>query len=101
MPGLPTSPAGERNEENLSSEAVRMVDFARRWAPFGGGDPEDIFTSFGISARRFFIRIQQIVSTHPSAVSDPALRERLLAVCAHRLSQPHPTGRPAPQTFIT
>ncbi|MBA4024995.1 MAG: hypothetical protein C0482_21775 [Gordonia sp.] len=102
MPGLhPSSPVGEHSEETLTAEAVRMLDFARRWAPFGGGDAEDIFTSFGISSQRFFLRVQQLLAEHPSAVPNPAARSRLAAVCADRLQHPDPTGRPAPQAFIT
>lgn len=96
-----TPSAGQRSNDDLPAEAVRMLDFARRWAPFGGADAEDIFMGFGISSRRFFLRIQRLITQHPAAVPNPAVRDELAAVCVDRLDHPDPTGRPAPQAFVT
>lgn len=91
----------ERGESDVPAEVNRMMNFACRWAPFGGGNAEDIFMTFGVSSRRYFLRVQQIITTHPEVVTDPIMRRRIVAVCAHRLANPDPTGRPASQAFVT
>ncbi|WP_179274797.1 MULTISPECIES: DUF3263 domain-containing protein [unclassified Rhodococcus (in: high G+C Gram-positive bacteria)] len=45
----------------LSVEELRMLELARRWAPFGGADTTDIYVEFGLSRTQFYDRIQQIL----------------------------------------
>lgn len=91
----------EPGDHDLPPEVARMLDFAQRWAPFGGGDPEDIFLSFGVRSRVYFVRLQQILLKHPAVVPDPTLRAHLIAVCADRLADPDPLGGPSAQAFFT
>nr|WP_170945386.1 MULTISPECIES: hypothetical protein [unclassified Rhodococcus (in: high G+C Gram-positive bacteria)] len=37
-----------------------IVEFYRRWAPFGGPPAADIFTEFGLSINQFYARHRQL-----------------------------------------
>nr|WP_271209274.1 DUF3263 domain-containing protein [Rhodococcus wratislaviensis]GLK33777.1 hypothetical protein GCM10017611_06200 [Rhodococcus wratislaviensis] len=76
----------------MSELEIDLLDFARRWAPYGGGSVEDIFVTFGWSATKFFERLEDLV-THKFLPIDDSLRHRLLDICAHRL-QRRPDGIP-------
>ncbi|SIS04970.1 hypothetical protein [Williamsia sterculiae] len=67
-----------------------MVFFAIRWAPFGGGAPEDIWTQFGVAERVFFLRLRQLLSGQRPAGADDLTWTRLRAVCDARLDVPAP-----------
>jgi hypothetical protein len=41
----------------IDSEQNRMLDFARLWAPHGGGPSEDIMVRFGLTSTEFFTRL--------------------------------------------
>ncbi|NKY42573.1 hypothetical protein [Nocardia cerradoensis] len=36
-----------------------MIEFAIRWAPFGGANPGDLLVTFGIDRRRFMTLIEE------------------------------------------
>ena len=38
-----------------------MLQFAYRWAPYGGGLPSEIFVEFGMPAQEYFDRVRKIV----------------------------------------
>ncbi|MFI8771854.1 hypothetical protein ACIGKQ_06805 [Gordonia sp. NPDC062954] len=40
-------------------ERQAMLAFALRWAPHGG-DPDDIWTTFGVSDRTYFLRLRTL-----------------------------------------
>ncbi|MFT4398411.1 DUF3263 domain-containing protein [Gordonia lacunae] len=69
-----------------SRERGAMLAFAMHWAPYGGGDPEDIWITFGISARTYFLRLQALLNQAlPAGVDDDTWR-RLQQLCADRLT---------------
>lgn len=72
-----------------------MLEFALRWAPFGGGDSEDIWVSFGVTEQVYFARLQIVLHGDPPAGLDTVLWERLRRVCARRLAE-WPTSTPTP-----
>lgn len=79
-------------------DADQILAFAIRWAPFGGGDPYDIYSNFGIDESVFFTRIIDVLSTVPlRAGLDELARQRLLDVAQHRLTLTKPT-RTTPAT---
>lgn len=76
-------------------EREAMLEFALRWAPFGGGDSEDIWVSFGVTEQVYFARLQIVLHGDPPAGLDTVLWERLRRVCARRLAE-WPTSTPTP-----
>jgi len=71
--------------EDTPTEVVHMLDFARRWAPFGGGEPEDIFVEFGLPADTYFERLRNFLRAHPMAIMDPAVGQAMSTVCNQRI----------------
>ncbi|MDT2007358.1 DUF3263 domain-containing protein [Rhodococcus opacus] len=49
----------------LDKEAEEIVQFARRWSPFGGAPAHEIFIQFGMSPTRFAQRLQEILHRGP------------------------------------
>ncbi|PBC47469.1 hypothetical protein CJ177_41610 [Rhodococcus sp. ACPA1] len=49
----------KRNHPDIDVE--QLIEFAIRWAPFGGATEEEIFVHFGITTRRFIERLWQVV----------------------------------------
>ncbi|GAC69451.1 hypothetical protein [Gordonia soli] len=66
-------------------DSQRMLVFAQRWVPFGGGSADDIFTEFGVTERVFFLRLRHLTrSLAPSAIDD-VTRRSLERICSARL----------------
>jgi hypothetical protein len=38
---------------SVEAELAPVIDFAIRWAPFGGADSGDLLVAFGVGRRRF------------------------------------------------
>ncbi|MBC2642086.1 MULTISPECIES: hypothetical protein [unclassified Rhodococcus (in: high G+C Gram-positive bacteria)] len=73
----------------MTREELDMLDFAVKWAPFGGGD-EHILPEFGIFPAVFYRRLQRLLARH--ATVDDSVRLRLDELCTNKLA-PAPTGR--------
>lgn len=43
-----------------------LLEFARRWEPFGGPSAADILVEFGMTPSRFSERLKDLRSRHPS-----------------------------------
>lgn len=54
-------------------ENRRIVDFAVRWAPYGGPPAEDILVEFGMSSRRFYQQLKDIVLGCPMPDTERAV----------------------------
>lgn len=67
------------------SDKDRAIEFARRWAPGGGGSAEDIFVQFGVSEPVFFTRLAYFLDTSPSGTVPPDTLAILRAMCEQRL----------------
>lgn len=70
-----------------------VLQFALRWAAFGGGHADDIFIAFGWNEKRYFTRLQALLHADAPAALDESTRTDLLALCAHRIGR----FRPVPQ----
>lgn len=73
-------------QEQDIREQERMVDFATRWLPYGGGSEEDIIVGFGIGTTEFFTRLRaalddEAITDNLDRAQAGALRE----VCRRRL----------------
>ncbi|MBV7706520.1 hypothetical protein NOVA_27410 [Nocardia nova] len=42
-----------RSARSMDAEVERVIDFAIRWAPFGGASSEDLLVAFGVGRPRF------------------------------------------------
>jgi hypothetical protein len=42
-------------------ETNRVIEFASRWAPYGGATEEEILVEFGMTPRRFIERLWQVI----------------------------------------
>lgn len=70
--------------KKLTVQDERLLAFAQLWAPYGGGDPEDIMVGFGLPERVFFQRLLHLLGTHPWHL-DNATRMQLAEVSKRRL----------------
>ncbi|KZF09413.1 MAG: DUF3263 domain-containing protein [Rhodococcus sp. (in: high G+C Gram-positive bacteria)] len=70
----------------IDSEQNRMLDFARLWAPHGGGPSEDIMVRFGLTSTEFFTRLQSLLEhDEQTELLTPGTRALVLACCRRRL----------------
>ena len=74
-------PRQKRTETFVTKEELTVLEFAVKWAPFGGGD-EHILPEFGILPHVFYRRLQCLLSRHTA--NDSVLR-RLRDLCTSKL----------------
>jgi hypothetical protein len=43
------------------NEAARILELARRWAPYGGPPDDDIFVQFGLTRAEFMNRLDNLM----------------------------------------
>ncbi|MCJ0949979.1 hypothetical protein MTX37_29075 [Rhodococcus sp. ARC_M8] len=56
-----TSPSfTNHDEEQIPREDERLINYALRWAPYGGGD-EDILPEFGLSPAIYYRRLRSLL----------------------------------------
>ena len=53
--------SANRAPKHPDAEAERLIEFAHRWAQYGGATEEDILVHFGMTTRRFIERLWQVV----------------------------------------
>ena len=61
-----------------------ILDFARRWEPFGGADTLEILLLFGLSVDRYKARLHRVLEGQSAHRLDAGLRLRLLEYAADR-----------------
>ena len=62
-----------------------MVQFAKVWAPYGGGPDEDIFVTFGLTPREYFTRLTTLLPLLPAGELTPSQLRTIRTLCAERL----------------
>ncbi|WP_156045848.1 MULTISPECIES: DUF3263 domain-containing protein [Actinomycetes] len=67
----------------LTQEEKRMLDFAQRWYLYGGGDPEDIMVTFGVTPYVFYSRVEYLLARQPPCLS-PSTLEAMYRVAQDR-----------------
>lgn len=80
-----------RKRNHPDTEAERLIEFAVRWAPFGGATDEDILVHFGMTTRRFIERLWQVIPE--SNCSQDVIR-----ILASAYPRHHRTGGPGGPT---
>ena len=71
----------------MTKEELDMLDFAVKWAPFGGGD-EHILPEFGVFPTVFYRRLQRLLTHHPT-IND-SVKRRLDELCTTKLAPTRP-----------
>ncbi|MDH6293293.1 hypothetical protein [Rhodococcus opacus] len=51
-----------RKRKHPDAEVEHLIEFAVRWAPFGGATEEEILVHFGMTTRRFIERLWQVIA---------------------------------------
>ena len=74
----------------MTKDEFTMLDFAVKWAPFGGGD-EHILPEFGVLPTVFYRRLQRLLTRHPTL--NDSVRRRLDELCTLKLASIHPDKR--------
>ncbi|CAH0126563.1 DUF3263 domain-containing protein [Rhodococcus fascians] len=66
------------------TEDAVVLDFARRWEPYGGADASEILLCFGLSVDEFRARLHRILTRTTAYDLDPGVYRRLLRYAATR-----------------
>lgn len=75
----------------MTKDELATLDFAIKWAPFGGGD-DHILTEFGVTPAVFYCRLQRLLAQH-TGVND-SVRYRLNRLCTQKLKVARPPLKP-------
>ncbi len=51
----------DRKRAHPDIEAERLIEFACKWAPYGGASAEEILVTFGMTRPRFIERLWQVI----------------------------------------
>ncbi|MGW5515650.1 hypothetical protein [Nocardia spumae] len=54
-----------RSLRSVDTEVGPVIEFAIRWAPFGGADSGDLLVSFGVGRRRFVEMVREGLRLRP------------------------------------
>ncbi len=65
--------------------AAAIVEFGRRWSPYGGGPAEDIMVEFGWTSDRYFTELEKLLSTRPPVHLPAPVVASMLDVCRRRI----------------
>ena len=57
-------------------EDAQIIEFARRWLPYGGGNTGDLLVEFGMTPARYVARLGKILDGPPARHLEP-IRVRL------------------------
>ncbi|MGZ9886475.1 DUF3263 domain-containing protein [Rhodococcus ruber] len=79
-------------------EDDRIVEFARRWLPYGGGSPGDLLVEFGMTPAGYLARLGEILDSPAALRLHPRLRADLrnfvaARTVASRAAESAPTRR--------
>ncbi|RZK94742.1 MAG: DUF3263 domain-containing protein [Rhodococcus sp. (in: high G+C Gram-positive bacteria)] len=58
-------------------EDTRIIEFARRWLPYGGGNTGDLLVEFGMTPACYIARLGKILDSPVGRCLDPQLRTDL------------------------
>ncbi|KXX60432.1 hypothetical protein AZG88_37590 [Rhodococcus sp. LB1] len=74
-----------RKRNHPDTEADRLIEFASKWAPFGGATEEEVLVHFGMTMLRFIERLWQVIP-ESNCVQDE------IRILASVYPQPHRVG---------
>lgn len=71
---------------------TRIIEFARRWLPYGGGNTGDLLVEFGMTPACYIARLGKILDSPAVQRLDPQLRADLRTFVATRTPTRHTPG---------
>ncbi|AII08245.1 MULTISPECIES: hypothetical protein [Rhodococcus] len=74
-----------------------LIDFALRWAPFGGPNDDDLLVEFGMTSRTYYNRLARALRVRPPAEVGEDIHRALLALCY----RPHTTSYESEPSHMT
>ncbi|MEN0137378.1 MAG: hypothetical protein AAGC80_19670 [Rhodococcus sp. (in: high G+C Gram-positive bacteria)] len=69
-------------------EDTRLVEFARRWLPYGGGNTGDLLVEFGMTPACYLARLRKILDGPVGRQLDSQFRTELRAFVVARITTP-------------
>ncbi|WP_213575934.1 DUF3263 domain-containing protein [Rhodococcus sp. USK13] len=73
-------------------EDMRIIEFARRWLPYGGGTTGDLLVEFGMTPACYIARLDSILARPTDNQLDPNFREDLRRFVSLRALTTRPTS---------
>lgn len=73
-------------------EDMRIIEFARRWLPYGGGTTGDLLVEFGMTPAGYVARLNNILAGPIANQLDPNFRDDLRRFVSLCTSRPGPTA---------
>ncbi|MGW0040125.1 DUF3263 domain-containing protein [Rhodococcus sp. NPDC003348] len=67
---------------------VAMLAHALKWRHWNGGDDEDIFVEFGVSAQQYYHRVRRMLTDPRGHSLEPSLVVELMTLCNNRITPP-------------
>ncbi|MDJ0420129.1 DUF3263 domain-containing protein [Rhodococcus opacus] len=78
--------------DDSAIEDMRIIEFARRWLPYGGGTTGDLLVEFGMTPACYIARLNSILAGPTANQLDPTFRDDLRRFVSLRASRPAPTA---------
>ncbi|MFD9664900.1 DUF3263 domain-containing protein [Rhodococcus sp. NPDC059968] len=78
--------------DDSAIEDMRIIEFARRWLPYGGGTTGDLLVEFGMTPACYIARLDSILTGPTANQLDPNFRDDLRRFVSLRASRPAPTS---------
>ncbi|QTJ67155.1 DUF3263 domain-containing protein [Rhodococcus sp. ZPP] len=79
-------------------EDSRILEFARRWLPYGGGNTGDLLVEFGMTPAGYIARLGEILDGPAGWHLDPQLRADLRSFVDTRIQAVRTTAQPNTRT---
>ncbi|MCD2146931.1 hypothetical protein ACN93_14455 [Gordonia paraffinivorans] len=64
--------------QTTAPDVQEMIDFAARWKPYCGAADDEIFTTFGVRPRDFYLRVAEALSSARNPLPHTGLRSYCL-----------------------
>ncbi|PBC54764.1 hypothetical protein [Rhodococcus sp. ACPA1] len=58
-----------------------LINFALRWAPFGGPHDDDLLVEFGMTSRTYYNRLARALRVRPASEVGEDMHRTLLGLC--------------------
>ncbi|MDI9980175.1 DUF3263 domain-containing protein [Rhodococcus sp. IEGM 1307] len=71
----------------MYSDDDAMLEFAKQWYPYGGGEDSDIFVEFGLPASAYFRRLAKLVEGSRGRRLSPQQIQGIRTVVRSRLAR--------------
>ncbi|MGW4340671.1 DUF3263 domain-containing protein [Rhodococcus koreensis] len=84
---------------NTANEDAQILDYARRWLPYGGGTAGDLLIEFGLTPARYLNRLEAIIDGPESEHMDTEFRAQLHEFVTQKSKSIEPVRRRKPARY--